>query len=701
MTAAGNISRLLRPRSIAVVGASPTPGSLGANVIANLERAGFTGALHLINPKRAEIGGRPCLSSVAELPEGVDCAIMAIPRAGVQEALQACAERKVASAVIFSAGFAEDGEAGRAAQDEIARIAHENSIAVEGPNCLGTVNYIDRIPLTFINGPVDALGERAGLAIVSQSGAMAAVVSVNLLQRELGLSYSVSTGNEAVLSVEDFVEYLLEDANTSAILMVVEHFRKPRKFLKLARRARELNKPILLLHPGRSEAARESAATHTGAMAGDYQVMRTQVARAGVTVVDTLEELLDLSELVMRCRRPDPKATGAAVLAESGAFKALTLDFCASVNLDLPALSPATHDKLRAVLPAFIPPSNPLDITAQGLVDTGLYRASLTPFMEDDAIGAVMLCIIMTNVATSLLKLGPITSTLADLAPQKPVIFAALDECEEVPLENIRALRAMGVPYFPSTERAYRALSHFLRMFAPVLPVPDVGAALPSLGFPKGVLSEYDSKQIFAKIGLSIPSGGLARSAVEAREIGTRIGFPVVLKAQASALAHKSDAGGVELNVTADTLDVAYARLYSNVGKARPDVTLDGVLVETMSARGVELIVGARNDPEWGPVILIGFGGVLAEAIHDVRLIAADLPEDAIIAELLSLKSAALLKGFRNITRRDVAAVAKIIAKVGALLRAAPQISEIDINPVMVYGEGEGALALDALIVSE
>jgi acyl-CoA synthetase (NDP forming) len=690
-----DLSRLIAPRSVAVIGASPTPGSLGGKVVANLERAGFAGSIHLVTPKRSEIGGRACVASVADLPPGVDCAILAIPKAGVLEALEACGANAVGAAIVFSAGFAEDGEEGLAAQQQIAAIAHRYGMAIEGPNCLGLVNYVAGAPLTFIDTEAKRLAQPSGLAIVSQSGAMATVMASGILQRDLGLSYSISTGNEAALGTDDFVEYLLADHRTRAILMVVEQFRKPKRFLALARRAKAMGKPILLLHPGRSEAARQSAATHTGAMAGDYQVMRTQVARAGVTVVETIEELVDLAELVLRC--PVPAADGAAVLAESGAYKALTLDFAASIGLNLAPLGDATSAALRAVLPAFIPPSNPLDITAQGLVDLDLYRKALTPILGDKSIGAVVLAIIITNAATARLKLEPIVATLAALKSPKPVIFAALDECDETPPELIRALREMNVPYFPSSERAYRALRHFLDMAKPLPAAPDEAAVQPPRLSP-GVLTEHASKQLFAGVGLAIPPGGLACSVEEAQAIARRIGFPVVLKAQAEALPHKSDSGGVELNVSDETLAVAWARLHANVGTARPDVTLDGVLVETMSPKGVELIIGARNDAEWGPVILVGFGGVLAEAIHDVRLIPADLPHDAIVAEILQLKSAALLKGFRSITPRDVGAVARIVTRLGGLLRAAPEIAEIDINPVMVYAEGEGALALDALI---
>lgn len=274
----GDLQRLLRPRSVAIVGASPTPGSLGANVLANLERAAFPGDIHLINPRRTEIGGRPCRASVDDLPDGVDCAVLAVPRVAVLDTLKSCARRKIGGAVVFAAGFAEAGDEGRAEQAELARIAREGEIVVEGPNCLGLVNFLDRTPLTFVETPVVELHGSPCVAIVSQSGAMAAVASVTLRSRKVDVSFTVSTGNEAVSGVEDYLEFLIDNAETRVVTMIVEQFRNPARFLMLARRARERGKLIVLVHPGRSRAARESAATHTGAIAGDHQVMTSQVS---------------------------------------------------------------------------------------------------------------------------------------------------------------------------------------------------------------------------------------------------------------------------------------------------------------------------------------------------------------------------------------------------------------------------------------
>ncbi len=699
------IERLLRPRSVAIVGASPTPSSFGASVLANLESAGFTGDLHLINPKRSEIHGRPCLPSIDALPHGVDCAVLAIPRASVLESVAACGRRGVGGVIIFSAGFAESGAEGRAEQEKLAAIAHNHGMLIEGPNCLGMVNFVDGIPLTFVLTPPAPHAGTQGIAIASQSGAMAAVVGVGLRARELGISFSISTGNEAVTNVEDYVEYLVEEEHTRLILMIVEHFRQPHRFLAAAAHASSRGKHIVLLYPGRSNAARISAETHTGAMAGDYQVMRTKVAHAGVVVVDTLEELLDVSEILIRC--PCPPSGGAAVLTESGAFKALTLDFCDALGLPLPELSDSTAAGLRRVLPDFIPPTNPLDVTAQALVDPELYGRTLPLILNDDRYGSLVLGIILTDEATSGLKFPPIIETVRRLKPRKPVLFAGLDEGAQVSPTYISELRALGVPFFPSPERAFRALSR-LTAFAGERArhrnsSPEGGhkaSELPKL--PTGVIPEYRSKEILAGLGVRVPEGGLARNVEEARAIAGRIGYPVVLKAQSAELSHKSDVGGVALNLaTPQHVATSWKQMHAEIAHALPDLVLDGVLVEKMGGRGAELIVGAQRDPEWGTVLLIGFGGILAEALHDVRLLPPDLSIEAIEGELLRLKSAALLRGFRGSPALDVRAAAEIVHRLGSLMLAAPQILEVDINPVVVYPAGQGAVALDALIVTE
>jgi acyl-CoA synthetase (NDP forming) len=698
-SAHSRLERLLRPRSIALVGASATPGSFGASVLLNLKNAGFSGPLYLINPKHPLIEGRPCLASVEELPEAVDCAVLAIPGSAVLETARACGRKKISSLIVFSAGFAESGESGKAAQRELEQIAREYDMVVEGPNCLGMVNYVDSIPLTFVATPPQERKNIPGVAIVSQSGALAAVVAVNMRHHDIALTYSISTGNEVSQGVEDFLEQLIGDKSSRVLALIVEQFRNPRRFLQSARSARESGQFIVLLHPGKSSAARRSAATHTGALAGNYEVMRTLVTHSGVILVETLEEFVDVSQLLARIRELPRK--GAAVFTESGAFKAHALDQCESIGLDLPELSDVTERALAAALPAFIPPSNPLDLTAQGLVDPGLYRRTLPAVLGDPQFGSVVLGIILTDSQTMALKLPPILDAINTLRPSKPVIFAALDEGAPFDCESIRELRELGVPCFPSPERALRALARVTTLGRQLLGQSDDSPVRSTPPIDDGVLSEHRAKEFLKGFGIPVPQGGLAHTLDEATRIAFNIGFPVVMKAQAEDLPHKSDVGGVLLNIeNARSLAEGWASLHRNIEAKRPGLELDGVLVERMGKKGVELIAGARNDSQWGPVLLIGSGGVLAEVLRDVRLIPAHLSVREIESELYSLKCSPLFRGFRGAQPLDVDAAVQILFTLGSVIRSHPEILEIDINPIAVYPKGAGAVALDALIVA-
>lgn len=696
--AIGSIDRLIRPKSIAIVGASPTPGALGNTVLKYLEKHHFSGELHLINPKRDDIDGRPCIKSPQELPMGVDAAILAIPRVAVLDTIKALASRECGAVVIFSAGFAEAGEQGLAEQRQIGEIARAAGMIVEGPNCLGCVNYVDGIPLTFVEGPMPLLKDKKGVAIISQSGAMAAVLASNLFPRNIGVSYFISTGNEAASGVEDYVEYMLDDPHSSVIAMVVEQFRNPARFLALAEKAREIGKPIVLLHPGRSQAAAASAATHTGAMAGDYKVMKAKVERAGVILVSNLEELGDVVEIASRA--PSLPSGGTAVLTESGAFKALSLDLCEDINLNLPVLTDNNAPNLRAAMPEFVAVSNPVDMTAQSLVDPDMYQRIMSTLIPDNRFGSIVLAIIQTDDTTTDKKFPYIIDALKQLKSEKPIIFAGVDEGGIVKQEYIDGLRELGTPYFPSPERALRAIglltSHTSRSFTKTNIESLTVTNLPDTG----VVAEYKAKAILKPLGIAFPASVLATNKEEAIKAANALNYPIVMKAQSAELPHKSDAGGVIVNVkNAEEITAAWDKMTLAIDAYKPGLELDGILIEAMGKQGVELIIGAQNDPDWGAVVLVGFGGVQAEIYQDVRLLTPDLDKQEIIQELLQLKGAKLLTGFRGLEPVDLDAVADVISIISRLMITEPSIAEIDLNPVVVMPKGEGAIALDALML--
>ncbi len=694
------IDRLLRPKSVAVIGASDRHGALGATLLNNLVQYEFDGDIYPVNPKRDELQGLKVYKSAEALPEGIDCAVLAIPRPFVVDTVRTLGERGCGAVVIYSAGFSEAGEEGAKDQAELARIAEEHGMIIEGPNCLGCTNYVARVPLTFVetNMKSPPAGVRA-VGIASQSGALAAVLATTLHPRECYVSTSVSTGNEAASGVEDYVEWLVDDADTHVIAMYVENFRRPKAFIAAARRARAAGKPIVLLHPGKSEKAQESAATHTGAMAGDYKLMRAKLAREGVIFAETLEELADITTIALTC--PSLPGTNMVVLGESGALRGLAFDIAEEIGLDLLHLDDANSPKLREVLPDFVPVSNPTDITAVGLSEPEIYTKLLTALLEDERVGSVVASIIQSDPITSKIKFPAIQQVLDGQSFDKPLVFAGVDEGANVPQEYIDGLRAVGIPWFASTERAYRAIARLADLAKRDLADRSGEAIkLPHIAGESGVIPEYRAKDLLRPIGIPFPESTFAASAEEAAMAAEALGYPVVMKAQAAALGHKSDAGGVILNLkTADGVREAFARMYGNVADYDSSIALDGVLVEKMGTMGRELIVGAKSDPEWGAVVLAGFGGVTAEILKDVKLFTPDLGVAQVKEGLLALKQAPLLTGWRGSPALDIDALAELIVKLGRVMVGNPNIREVDLNPVIVYPQGEGVIALDALML--
>jgi acetate---CoA ligase (ADP-forming) len=693
------VERLLRPRSVAIVGVSPEPGSIGGLVLANLDRFGYGGEVHLVSRSSQEIAGRRCVGTIDELPVGVDVAVLCVPQAAAVEAVAACARKEVGAAMVYAAGFAEMGGAGKAAQEAMLAAARAGGLALFGPNCIGLVNFIDRVPLSYEPNPPDAAGTGPALGVLAQSGAMASTLRLALLAKGLAISALVSTGNEADIGIEDFLAVLVEDERTKVITLFTEQIRHPQRFLALAAAARARKKPIVLMHPGRSARAQASALSHTGALTGDHAVMSALVAREAVVLVETLEELIDTAEMLARF--PEPPVKGAAIVTNSGAFKGYALDFCETVGLDLPRVSDATLAAVKAVLPPYAAVENPLDVTGQSIKDPNILGNGAKHLLADDAIGSLVVSIIAGPPRGAMEKAASLLPVLT--AAKKPTAIAVLGDEAPLPETFAASFRAKNIPFFRAPERVLRALAH-MTAYGKARADTERHAIAPTLDAPslpgRGTLAEYQGKNYLSALGIPVPAGALAHDMAEARAIAKKIGYPVVLKAQAGALAHKSEAGGVILNLADEAaLAGGWGRLHDNLRRARPGLVLDGVLVERMGSPGLEMVVGARRDEAWGPVVLVGLGGLWIEALKDVRILAADLDARRIIAELHKLKGAALLGGLRGAPAVDVAAVAQTAAQIGALMRARPEISEIDINPLVAYPAR--VLALDVLIVAD
>jgi acyl-CoA synthetase (NDP forming) len=507
------------------------------------------------------------------------------------------------------------------------------------------------------------------------------------------MSYVISTGNEAGLEGTDFLQFLVEDRATRVIAIYCEEIRRPTEFLAACRRARAAGKPIVLMLAGRGAKARKAAQSHTGALVGDWVTVRTQAEDAGAIVVSTMDEMMDLTQIL--ARYPNPPAKGPGILTASGAYVGLTNDFAEEIGLELPELEPDTLQKLKAVLPTFGNYGNPLDVTAGFSPDAlGVATKAL---IDDLNVGMLF---ISFPISTAI-QVRNFNKGMAD--SPKPKVMVALGDTWQLAPDAAEAVSESPAVFSRSSDRMLRAIALYTRYGrllarprANVPPAPING--LPKLG--KGAQPEWLGKKVLAAAGVRVPDGDLARTADEAVAVARCIGYPVVLKAQAAALSHKTEAGGVIVNLANESaVRAAWDTLVGNVKRAAPDITLDGVLVEKMSAKDIELMVGAKRDPDWGTVLLVGLGGIWVEALGDVQPLPAHADAAQIIEALRKLRSAKLLAGFRGALPADIGAVAQVVMAIGRLMQTVPELTEIDVNPLMVHPKGQGVTALDALIV--
>jgi acetate---CoA ligase (ADP-forming) len=694
------VARLVTPRSVVVVGGSTRPDALGNRVLRSLVDGGFGGEIYVLGRRAATIHGLPCVTSFDDLPDGIDLALLAVPSAQLTEVVDSCIAHQVGAAVCFASGFAELGKEGGRQQAELGDRARAGGVRLLGPNCFGLLNAVDRLsallapmPPTPVPGP--ELGP--GVAIIAQSGGIGTLVAGSLGGRGVPVSYLISTGNEADLGLADVLEYLAEDVHTAAVAVYAEQIRDPARFLSAVRIAQDRRKAVVLLHPGRSDRARAAAASHTGALASDHSVMVTIARRAGVVVVDTTEELVDLAQLLLRF--PVPPSRGVGVITQSGAICAIVTDAAEALGLDLPELTPEFSGELWEALP-FGQIRNPLDLGTGSVSDPTIIGKAAERILADPATGSLLVSNPDARDPLDSVWLESVLPVLTSSA--KPIVYVSQNE-DNPPPGLHRLLLDHTVVFHRSPERALRALARATEAGtrrAVGQRKPDrAGGRPPSLA--TGVQPEWIGKQLLRQIGVPVPEGSLARTQDDAVEIAERLGYPVVAKVQSAGVSHKSDVGGVVLSIAdAEELRTAWARVHRGIARAKPGLAVDGVLIERMSAPGIELVVGAKRDPQWGPVVMVGAGGVLVEVLEDVRLLPADLPESALADEILRLRGARILRGHRGGAPADVAAAAHVVAVVSDLVLAMPEITEIDINPLVVFPAGQGVVALDALVTT-
>jgi len=710
-----DLSPLMNPRSVAIIGASQRGSSAlnreprGNRVIRNLKTFGYPGKIFTVNPKYSEVMDCPCFPEIGAVPEPVDCVVLAVPNRHVPDLLDSAANAGVRAAVVFSAGFAETGPEGKERQARLETLSRERGFLICGPNCYGVLNvygkaplFASTIPAGFLAGPV---------ALVSQSGGLSTTIAnAMMLNRHVGLSHIVSCGNQSGATFEEYFNYFVEDNNTGVIAAFVEGFKQPDKLLAVARKAADRNKPLIILKGGRSEVSKRAAATHSGSLAGSAEVVDAAFRQGGIVPVRSLNELLDAVS-VFSCAGFVKHYNGGrriGVLSGSGGECTLVSDAASNVGLEVPELTETTKSQLQESVADFGNMNNPLDGTGAMYDDEKIFPRLLQALVDDANIDVVTINLEANDPRPKELKSGNRFSAAIERAAgssKKPIVCFSSIVGGPVDPEILVPLREAGVPLMEGAECATTTIRNLAEYFefqkTRHATSPDVSASLDrGKKFDCGILPAQAAFRLFEEFGIPVVPNVLVHSADEAAAAAERVGFPVALKVESTAITHKSDVGGVALGLS-DAVAVrdAYNRMQTEVGRRAPNAKVDGVVVQRMAGEGVEMILGVKRDPMFGPVVLCGFGGLLVEVLKDVAVGIPPLSHVQAHDMLKRLRGFPILAGVRGKPPADVEALCDAVVALSRLASSlGDQLAGLDINPLIVMPKGEGVVAVDALV---
>lgn len=696
---AHRLEKIFKPKTIAAIGASDHEGSVGNALIKNLLRGGFAGRVYPVNPKRDTIQSIPCYHSVSEIPEKIDLAVIATPAKAVPSVVEECGKSGVGGLVILSAGFAEAGEEGKAMYKDILEKARRYKMRIIGPNCLGFIN-----PSLGINASFAADMALPGkIAFISQSGALCTGILDWSIEQGVGFSHFVSIGSMVDVGFADLIDYFGNDPNTSSIIIYMESLKNPRRFMSAAR-AFARNKPIIVLKSGKSEAGAKASMSHTGSLAGNDAVYEAAFRRAGIISVERIAQLFNIAQAL--AMQPLPSGNRLAIVTNAGGPGVLATDFLTANGGELAALSPETMSRLDEILPPHWSHNNPVDV----LGDAGAEK-----YLE-----AVRVCNADKNVDATLVILTPqevtdssaIATALTTIKTPKPVFACWMGESQVK--EGREILERAKIPNYLYPESAvdvFLKMYHYsknLELFYETPPnVPE------KLNFEKAAarelvegirnsgrfqLTELEAKQLLNYYDIATPPGEVLSSAKAAAKYAAEIGFPVAMKIASPDIAHKTDVGGIKLNIQSEAVaEKAFQEILDSAVSHAPNAKIEGVRVEKMVKKPYELLVGSKKDPIFGPVIVFGTGGIYVELYKDTNM--GLPPQNMALAQRIieNTKAYKLLKGFRGLPGVDMEKVQFLLVKFSYLLMDLPEIKEVDINPYAI--DENGGLALDAHIV--
>jgi acyl-CoA synthetase (NDP forming)/GNAT superfamily N-acetyltransferase len=686
-----SIAAILQPRSVAVIGAGRHPGNVGHEVLRSLLIGDFSGTIYPVNPSARAVCGVPAFPALSSIPEPIDLAVVAVPASAVPGVINDAASTGVRAVTIITAGFGETGRSGAAVETELLSVARRQGMRIVGPNCLGVVNTDPEIRMNATFASLDLLPGH--LALISQSGAVGVVLGEQTRAAGLGLSAFVSIGNKLDVSPNDLLCFFEHDERTSVIALYLESLGNPRKFARIARRV-GATKPIVALKAGRTSAGARGARSHTAAAATPEVTVTALLQSAGVIKVDRLEELLDVSAILLAA--PLPAGRRVALVGNSGGPLILTADACEGGELTIPELPEATQQALGEVLAPAAAAANPVDLTADGTA--AMLEKALEIVLRDDAIDAVIVVVIETPAISA----AVVRETVAHFAQDagKPVIICSVEAA--IPLNTSGAA---DVAQIPSPERVAAALGHVCRyaqwrqrpLFSAAEPeelsdlpaISEIVASKLATSATGGWLELDQGVRLLEACGVPVLPARGAATAEEAAVVAEAVGFPVVLKARSGDVVHKTDVGGVALNLdSSEAVRAAFETMESRLG-----AQMGGAVIQPMAPWGVEVIVGLASDPDFGPVVMAGLGGVMTDLLRDRAFAVPPLAPGAADAMVASLRAAPLLDGYRGTPKVDRQALVAVLEQIARVAEEVPELVELDLNPILV--SPAGALVVD------
>lgn len=695
-----DINRLLKPKTVAVVGASEKDG-FGGDTCRNILR--YTKKLdgvYFVNPKRDTIFDRKCYPTLTSIPVDIDLVIICTPQKIVNSIIEEAGVKKCGGAVVFASGYSETGEEGKKLQENIVTLCNKHNIAMMGPNCAGFGNYSgDVFSFAFLSEDRDRLGN---IGMISQSGQ----ICLSALDKAgMGFSYIISSGNSAQISTEEYLKFLAQDQSTKVIAAYIEGINNPACFAEALTIAASNKKPVIILKSGKSNKAIALASSHTGSIAGSDAAFTAVMNKFGAIRVNDIQELLATAQMFSQLTLL-PKQNKWATANVSGGEAGVSADIAFLKDLELADISDKTKAALKEIVPAYCTPNNPLDLTATLAYVPELFCKALHLLMEDEDVGGIAIGYTITNtiIDQSIPYMIKGLELLKEQGITKPIVWLPFVE-HTSNFECLMKLKNLNIPVLSSGISGINSLKQ-LEYFAQ-FDHESIGTkeniALPNREILQSEpLSEDNSMALLAHSGVSgTKKSHIARTAEEATVAALEFGYPAVLKISSAQILHKSDIGGVKLNLTTDgEVKAAFEEIITNAQNHCPDAIIDGVLVSNMLKKGVEIIIGMNNDAQFGPMIMVGLGGVFVEIFHDVALLPAPISENEARAMLQSLKGYILLNGYRGSQPCDINALVKLICEISDFAaKNKDTIKELDINPVFVYEEGAGVAMADALVI--